>query len=222
LERQEPVPVSVVRLVLLIVAVAGCASQPAATPRAQWNEGQPQPAVGCVGLAVPDCNGLVIQAIANPAAAGHPIAGVQVTASCLTTEPCPFTLVARPQPLVLVELADGAPPVSFLVRVTDGRIALDLHNDIGLVASQPGSARVAGPGPFPFEVGHCGLARQVDFDGSFWDIVGFVDGDSSPLFGDDTGTIRLLTPDRAEYRNVRGFSVRLARHRGPKFLEGCA
>ena len=45
----------------------------------------------------------------------------------------------------------------------------------------------------------------VDFDGSFWVPFGLVDGDASAIINNDSGQMRLLGPNVAEYRNAEGF-----------------
>jgi hypothetical protein len=65
------------------------------------------------------------------------------------------------------------------------------------------------------------LLWHVDFDGSFWLPIGEADGDAPPMINSDTGQMRLLGPNLAEYRNDDGFVVTLARFPGPKHLWLC-
>ncbi len=86
---------------------------------------------------------------------------------------------------------------------------------------EPSSPRVLGPGPFPFEVGHCGLFWQVDFDGSFWVPFGPFAGEAPAVLGSESGQIRLLGPNLAEYAGADGFIANLVRFPGPKHTFGC-
>ena len=61
----------------------------------------------------------------------------------------------------------------------------------------------------------------VDFDGSFWLPVGQVDGEASVIVNGESGEMRLLGPNIAEYRNGDGFVARLARFPGAKRIFLC-
>jgi hypothetical protein len=52
--------------------------------------------------------------------------------------------------------------------------------------------------------------------------LGEIDGDASPVINSDSGQMRLLGPNLAEYRNAQGFEARLARFPGPKHVWLCA
>ena len=80
---------------------------------------------------------------------------------------------------------------------------------------------MAGAGPFPFDVGHCGITHVIDFDGSFWVPIGQVDGDHPTIINAERGSMRLLGPNLAEFRGDSGFTVQLARFPGPKHFWGC-
>ena len=56
----------------------------------------------------------------------------------------------------------------------------------------------------------------VDFDGSFWVPVGQVDGEAPGIINSESGQMRLLGPNLAEYSGTKGFSMNLARWPGPK------
>ena len=45
----------------------------------------------------------------------------------------------------------------------------------------------SGFGPFPSELGHCGIGHVIDFDGSFWVPVGQIDGDSPTIINTERG-----------------------------------
>ena len=71
------------------------------------------------------------------------------------------------------------------------------------------------------EVGHCGLLHVVDFDGSFWVLVGDAPGDHPALDGSETGSIRLIGQDRAEYAGSLDATIGLARFPGAKRFPLC-
>ena len=61
---------------------------------------------------------------------------------------------------------------------------------------------------------------MIDFDGSLWVPVGQVDGDSPAAINQESGQIKLLGANRAEYRGP-SLIVTLARYPGPKFFWLC-
>jgi hypothetical protein len=155
-----------------------------------------------------------------PAARGVPFTIQVQLYGCPDGRPCARTLAAR-SGLVTVEYADGAEPITASVA---GPPIAPRFGDQGLGwlgVSEPASPRVEGSGPFPYEVGHCGLTWKVDFDGSFWVPVGQLDGDDSAIIGNESGQMRLLGPSLAEFRGDRGFVAQLARFPGPKHIWGC-
>ena len=62
---------------------------------------------------------------------------------------------------------------------------------------------------------------MIDFDGSFWLPVGQVDGTSPTIINSESGTMRLLGPNLAQFTGTTGFTVHLARFPGPKHFWGC-
>jgi hypothetical protein len=80
-----------------------------------------------------------------------------------------------------------------------------------------------------FELGHCGLASPIDFDGSLWDPIAGDDGQGGPLTDDQrieliNGTpltLVLLQPDVAQIRTPLGAVITLARHPGPRAYSLC-
>ena len=135
---------------------------------------------------------------------------------CPNDGPCPPTLAARDGRAVIEYPGVGEPlVVSLNGPPQNPRIAVQAGMTWSGVV-QPTSAQVPGPGPFPFELGHCGLSHVVDFDGSFWVPVGPVDGDAPGMFNAESGQMRLLGPELALYEGPTGFDVNLARFPGPK------
>lgn len=73
----------------------------------------------------------------------------------------------------------------------------------------------------------CGLAESaVDFDASMWVPIGVDPAElTSPPAGVDrpfdTGTMTLVTPDRAEYRSNRGRTFTFERHEGDLLRHDC-
>jgi hypothetical protein len=51
--------------------------------------------------------------------------------------------------------------------------------------------------------------------------IGQVDGDHPTIINAESGSMRLLNPNLAEFRGDSGFTVQLARFPGPKHFWGC-
>ena len=208
--------------ILVGLVTAACApTNPSGSPLG--SEAAPQRAfvLGCLSIDQLECEFVAQQILAEvPADRGVPFSIQVQLFSCPNDGPCPNSLTARTG-MVTVEYADELEPVSATVAGPPGspRFGEQMFEFAGI--SEPSSPRVAGVGPFPFDVGHCGITWQVDFDGSFWVPIGLVDGDASPIINNDTGQMRLLGPNLAEYRNAEGFVVTLARFPGPKHIWGC-
>lgn len=98
----------------------------------------------------------------------------------------------------------------------------------GSVKLEPASAR-AEPGVTYSYLAftHCGFTKETfDFDGSFWSVVGVVDGgQGNPPRGignpEDQGTIVLSAPDRAVFTSQSRILVPLDRVAGPVTVFGC-
>lgn len=87
----------------------------------------------------------------------------------------------------------------------------------------PRSAPVAIGVEYSFDTGHCGLDFLTDFDGSFWRPSTPTAGEPSFLSNQDSGTMTLVSRDRAVYRASTGGQVALHRYPGPVLLQGaCA
>ncbi|HUQ44638.1 MAG TPA: hypothetical protein VM451_09565 [Candidatus Limnocylindria bacterium] len=134
--------------------------------------------------------------------------------------PCPKTLGARVRKAV-VEFLDGGEPIDLSLHGPPQAPFIEPQDAFYLGLTQPSSPRANGLGPFALDVGHCGISHVIDFDGSFWVPVGQVDGDHATLINSESGTIRILQPNLAEFRGRSGFTVRLARFPGPKHFWGC-
>jgi hypothetical protein len=173
--------------------------------------------VGCMSIEANECRFVAEQVVAAmPAARGRPFA-VEITLfPCDGGGACVRTLAAR-EGRAIVEYADGGEPID--VRLggppQNPTVAIQ-ENHFWSGTVQPTSARVNGPGPFPFDLGHCGLSHVVDFDGSFWVPIGQVDGEAPGIINSESGQMLLLAPNLAQYRGATGFSAQLARFPGPK------
>jgi hypothetical protein len=196
---------------------------PTAVAAASDNAG-PGPAgqgfvLGCISIEADECQSLAALVVEQlPDERGMPFAIVIQLYGC--GAPCAKTLDAR-EGAVTVEYVDGGEPIDATVH---GPADAPVFGEIetawsGLI--EPTSARVDGAGPFPYELGHCGLLWQVDFDGSFWLPVGHVDGDAADLVNAGTGEMALLGPNRAQFEADSGFTVQLARFPGAKHVFLC-
>ena len=215
---------------LLAAAFTACeaappsaAPTPTATSVAVKPPGPPQ-ALACIDVNAVECNQVsrLLQGML-PGERGDPFAVQVWLMPCLANvdAPCPKSLAARQGPAT-VEYADEGPPLVYHVAGQP----LDPSVDLQVVGPwsdpiQPGSPQADGPGPYDFEVGHCGILHVVDFDGSFWVLVGQVDGEEPALLNADTGSIQLLTQERARYVSSNGATFELARFPGARRFQLC-
>ncbi len=173
--------------------------------------------VGCASIESLECHFLAEQIRAQLPAARGPAFAIEIQLfGCEDGVPCPPTLAAR-QGRAVVEYAGGGEPI--VVSLNGPPQTPRIAAQAGLTwseAAHPSSPQVPGLGPFPFELGHCGLSHVVDFDGSFWVPVGPLDGDASGMINSESGQMRLLGPDLARYDGPTGFTAHLARFPGPK------
>jgi len=178
--------------------------------------------VGCVSIEAPECRFVAERVVAFVPAARGPVFAVESTLyPCANVAaPCPRTLGARIGKAV-VEFFDQGEPIELSLKGPPQAPEMALLDAFYLGLSNPASARVAGPGPWPFDIGHCGISHVIDFDGSFWVPVGQVDGESPTIVNSESGTMRLVGPNLAEFRGQSGFTVQLARFPGPKHFWGC-
>ena len=208
-------------------AAASAAPSVAATPSA---EPEPTPTnagagilaavpTACYGLGEGDCR-LVLEHIATLlTAADAPVRYVQVGPfGCPADQGCPPTLAAKPEGDVMLEQAGGA--LSFHVTMRNGTLAAERQDFFG-VSLPPLSKPPIPVRPQPHTLGHCGLWSGVDFGGSWWDPIGFVDTDHGDAINAAEGTIVIVGPDRALFTSKAGLAVQLVRHAGEKFLPFC-
>jgi hypothetical protein len=207
-------------LAALFVSIAGCGPAPTATtpsPTAEALAPIGRPAVlGCTDILAGQCAVVTARIIATlPPERGAPFSVEVRLGPCPNDANCPKTLGVRTGN-VMIEYLDGGEPIQLsLAGTPEAPIAAPMDASwSGLI--QPSSKRVDGPGPFVFDVGHCGLTHVVDFDGSYWIPVGEIDGAGNALINSEQGTIRLAGANVAEYRGTLGFSMRLARWPGAK------
>jgi hypothetical protein len=205
---------------LIAVLFAACSPQASSSPGAP-DAAPAGPVLGCLSIEQAECEFVAQQALAAlPAARGIPFAIIVQLDGCPVEGQCPRTLDVR-QGRITAEYVDGGEPAQLLVTGPPQAPHFGEAEISWSGLQQPSSPRVAGVGPFPFELGHCGLTWQVDFDGSFWLPIGQVDGDASEIINSDRGEMRLLGPNLAEYRNAAGFVASLARFPGSKHVWLC-
>jgi hypothetical protein len=178
--------------------------------------------VGCLSVDDAECQLLARQIVAVLPPERGPAFAIQIQLfPCENAAaPCPKSLAARAGKAV-VEFFDGGDPLDFSVKGPPLVPEIAPQDAFYLGLTNPTSTRVDGPGPFAFEMGHCGVSHVVDFDGSFWVPVGQVDGDHPTIINSESGLMRLIGPSRAEFRGDSGFTVQLARFPGPKHFWGC-
>jgi hypothetical protein len=181
--------------------------------------------VACLGITSVECAQVAQTVVGSlPADRGSPFSLTVRLSPCADgATPCPDTLAAR-QGTVLVEYADEGIPSLYRLSGTPARPEVEpAPEDSGGWTDpiQPGSPVVEGLGPFEYQVGHCGLLHAVDFDGSFWVLVGDAPGDHPALGGSDSGSMRLLQRDRARYTGTLDQDFELARFPGAKRFQLC-
>lgn len=214
----------VAMLSAIAIAVATCGPAPTVSPTPTAAAPAPPAGivVGCASIESVECHFVAEQILAAlPAERGRPFSIEIQLSGCANEGPCPPTLAAR-EGRAVVDYVDAAEPITVSLHgpPQTPRIAVQA----GMTWSepvQPTSPQVPGPGPFPFELGHCGLSHVVDFDGSFWVPVGPVDGDAPGMINGESGQMRLLGPDLALYEGPTGFNAHLARFPGPKQVFLC-
>jgi hypothetical protein len=208
-------------LVATLVAAAACDPNPSASPATGEPAAAPQFILGCLSIEAAECAFVAQKALVLiPAGRPDPFAIEIELFGCGGPAPCAKTLAAR-QGQLTIEIADGGEPIQVGLAGTPEAPQFQVAAPAWSGLIQPTSKRAGGPGPFPFEVGHCGLTWQVDFDGSFWVPVGQLDGDAAVVINQERGQIRLLAPNLAEYRNANRFIAQLARFPGPKHVFLC-
>ncbi len=178
--------------------------------------------LGCMSIGDAECRFLAERIVASlPVERGAPFAVEIQLYQCENPDvPCPQTLDAR-QGKAVVEFTDGDEPIDLFLRGPSLTPQMEPVDTFYLGLSHPSSPRVAGVGPFPYDIGHCGISHVIDFDGSYWLPIGQVDGDHPTIINSESGQMRLIAPNLAEFRGAGGFVVQLARFPGPKHFWGC-
>ena len=191
---------------------------PTATPEAPRRE----LVVGCMSIDDAECRFLVQQIVATlPTERGQAFAvEIQLYRCENPNIPCPKSLSARIGKAV-IEFLDGEEPIELSLKGPPLTPEMTPQDAFYLGLSHPSSPRVVGAGPFPYDMGHCGVTHVIDFDGSYWLPIGQVDGDHRTIINAESGSMRLIAPELAEFRGDSGFTVRLARFPGPKHFWGC-
>lgn len=210
-------------LAVAIVALAGC-DNPGPSPSSSGGPANDVLVVGCGSIELPECQLVVDELLPLlPEARPAPFAVEVLLFGCLGEfADCPRSLAFR-DGHATVEYADGGEPITFTLKGPPNQpgIARVLGDSwSGLI--EPTTPRAAGSGPFPFDLGHCGLRHFVDFDGSFWLPVGTYDAGANGFINSESGFIGLTGENRARYQGKDGFDVQLARFPGPKHVFLCA
>jgi hypothetical protein len=207
--------------VACLLAVAGCSPNPPTAAPASGGIPVGFPVIGCIGVDVPECAFVAEQVRATmPLDRGGPFAVIVQLYGCRNEAACPRTLAAR-DGKATVEWLEGGEPVEVSLAGPPQSPRIERRRNAWSGLIQPQSPRVAGPGPLPFELGHCGLTWQVDFDGSFWLPTGAIDGDAPALINSERGTITLVGPNLARFVGESGFTAQLARFPGAKHVWLC-
>lgn len=196
-------------------AVAAASPSPTeAPPRAEL-------VIGCMSIEAAECQFVAERIVGNlPADRGAPFAIEIQLFRCEQAAACPRTLGARTGKAV-VEFTDGKEPMDLSLDGPPINPQIAVMDGFYLGPNDASSPRANGPGPFAFELGHCGLSHVIDFDGSYWVPVGPIDGDHPAIMNAEPGQIRLVLPGLAEFRGQSGFAAQLARFPGPKYFWGC-
>lgn len=209
----------VVGLIALLVVV-GCSDAGAASPVPSEAAGPGVPYV-CIGLEDSHCLAVLDAAMAELAPEDVLVYAEIGPFSCQIEPPCPNTLDARPLGVANLERANGDTVNFGITARPDGTIEA-MQDDFPEVSVAPSSAagQLAG-GPIPFSLGHCGLWSGIDVDGSWWDPIGFVDGDDSAFVNPTDGTFTPHDTNHATFVADGGFTVTLVRRVGEKHLPMC-
>jgi hypothetical protein len=173
---------------------------------------------GCLGLDAASCD--AVKAAAADLVGDREVIYVEVGPfGCPIELPCPTTLEARPAGEIVIETADGAPPISAAVRWDGTTVEVTGQQPFHVVV--PAASEPAVTGSVPFTLGHCGLLSGIDLDGSWWDPVGFVDNDHPDAINAAHATVTAIDDDHAALRTAGGLAVQLVRRTGPKALRPC-
>lgn len=198
------------------VVILACApAEPSESPA----EPMSGPGLACMAVPVGECLPFATAVVDLLGPDGAAVTHLELGPVECRVEPCPRSLLVGAPVSVIAQFGDGRPPVR--LRLDPDLLAIIDSGRLDARAVPPKSARV-GPGPVPFDLGHCGLASGIDFNGSWWDPIGEVDALDGAAINSASGTIALTGPDRAIFQTPQGFRVELVRHAGQKWLAGCA
>jgi hypothetical protein len=211
-----------VTAITISLGIAACGPRPSASPEGPTVAPAVDVALACWTVADAECRGIFEAALARLPVGRPPAVAARVMAYGCESGPCDPGVLARGQGQVQIEYVGGGGLISWeLTLAGGGGLAFSPPTEAIGRASQPQSGRAAGQ-VANVSLGHCGLYSPIDFDGSFWDPIGSVDGDAPEAINSASGTIRLLGPQEAEFRAPSGFTVRLRRHPGAQVFQGCA
>lgn len=131
-------------------------------------------AVACVSVQADECLNLYEGAVAALPAGHDEIVAAAVQANGCGAPPCPPGLAARGGGQVVIEYVGGA-NLSMVALALESGVVKYTVEAFPAVPLEPSSPAAAVEGPF--SLGHCGLLSPVDYDASFWDPIGQIDGD---------------------------------------------
>jgi hypothetical protein len=240
-------PAQVARLLLLSLALVGCAPprlstlplppDPTVSPGVEsttpsTGATQPLPTAtdvavldgvptSCWSLELDDCRRVVAAIEFQLTAADPPVTYIQVGAfGCDTGERCPRTLAARSQGENVLEAGDGV--IGFHVTATEGGTKLKVERQQAFWIQVPPSSRPPiVVGAQQFQLGHCGLWSGIDVGGAWWHPVGPIDGDHPDSINGAQGTINIVDLDHGTFVSRGGLTVQLLRAPGPVSLPPC-
>jgi hypothetical protein len=212
-----------IAVILISLVAFACSPGPTKAPATAEPPAVQQPVglvLGCAGVAEAECQHAAARLQADlPQGRRQPF-DIQISlGECPNEDPCPRTIAARGA-IAYAEYAGGFETLTYsLGGEPDNLGPLDFAFTEPIA---PSSARVAGGLTFPFDLGHCGLSHMVDFDGSFWVAFGQIDGDAFGLINSESGQMRLLGSNVAQYTGPTGFIAQLVRFPGHKRFFYCA
>ena len=207
---------------VVAILVAACTSAPSPAPTSADVSLVAGVVVGCLSFEQTECESVATQVLrAIPPGRVAPFSIALQLNDCPNAGACAKSLLAR-NGQATVEFSDGGEPIMLSLAGPPATARMQPIDVRWSGVQQPRSSRVIGRGPFPFELGHCGLTWQVDFDGSFWVPVGQIDASAPAVINADTGHILLLAPTLAVYSDSSGFTAGLQRFPGPKRVWLCS
>ena len=206
---------------IALLTFAGCAD--AGAPSAVPSDGATGPGVPyvCIGLEDAHCLA-VLDAARTELAPEDVLVYAEIGPfSCQVEPPCPNTLDARPLGVANLERANGDTVNFGITARPDGTIEA-MVDDFPEVSVAPSSMAGQLKGePIPFSLGHCGMWSGIDVDGSWWDPIGFVDGDDPAFVNSTDGMFTPHDTNHATFKANTGLELTLVRRVGDKHLPMC-